>query len=195
MFAYISGVITQKSPAYIIIEAGGIGYGINISLNTFSKIQNLAKCKLLTYFHVKEDAQVLYGFAEESERSLFIHLISISGIGPNTGRMVLSSFPPEEIRWAIINGDVRLIQSIKGIGPKSAQRIILELKDKLKKEPAEEVNFIPAGNNTLKEEALSALIMLGFTKSDAEKSVQKVLKSTPEVEKVEDLLKEALKNM
>ena len=195
MFAYISGVITHKSPAYVIIEAGGIGYGINISLNTFSKIQSLNKCKLLTYFHVKEDAQVLYGFADEMERSLFIHLISISGIGPNTGRMVLSSFPPEEIRWAIINGDVRLIQSIKGIGPKSAQRIILELKDKLKKEPAEEVNFIPAGNNTLKEEALSALIMLGFTKSDAEKSVQKVLKSTPEVEKVEDLLKEALKNM
>lgn len=195
MIAYLKGEITYKSPAYFIIECNGVGYGVHISLHTYSRIHKEERCKLYTYFHVKEDAQTLYGFADEAEKALFAHLISVSGIGPNTARMVLSSFPPEEIKWAIIRDDVKLIQSIKGIGPKTAQRLILELKDKLKKEPGEEATIKVPSSNTLKEEALSALIMLGFSKGDAEKAVHKVLTKNPQIDKVEDLIKEALKNM
>jgi len=129
MYAYIDGKLVFKSAAFVVIDAGGVGYHINISLNTYSKLGNTEKCKLYTWLHVKEDAHTLYGFAEEGERRLFLHLISIPGIGPNTGRMMLSSITPEEIQNAIISGNVSLIQRIKGIGPKSAQRIILELQD------------------------------------------------------------------
>lgn len=195
MFAYISGKISYKNPAYVIIDNQGIGYEIHISLQTYSQIQELKECKLNIYFHVKEDAQILYGFFEEAEKNLFINLISVSGIGPNTGRMILSSLPPEELRRAIITENVKLIQSIKGIGPKSAQRLILELKDKLRKEPSEASTFANVSNNTSKEEALSALVMLGFSKSDGEKTLNKVINQNPQLDKVEDLIKEALKNM
>src|ERR1700744_4363447 len=144
MYAYIDGKLAFKSPAYVVIDAGGVGYHINISLNTYSKLGEGERCKLLTWLHVKEDAHTLYGFAEEGERRLFLHLISISGIGPNTGRMILSSITPQEIQNAIVSGNVSQIQRIKGIGPKSAQRIILELQDKLRKEGPDKLKAAPA---------------------------------------------------
>ena len=136
MYDYISGKLVFKCPTYVVIDAGGIGYHINISLNTYSALAD-ERCKLYIWMHVKEDAHTLYGFAEEGERRLFLHLISVSGIGPGTGRMILSSITPAEIQAAFVKGDVPLIQRIKGIGPKSAQRMILELQDKLKKEGPE----------------------------------------------------------
>src|ERR1700759_4233408 len=156
MYAYIDGKLTHKSPSYVIIEAGGVGYHINISLNTYSRLGDAERCKLFTWLHVKEDAHTLYGFIDEGERRLFLHLISISGIGPNTARMMLSSITPEEIQSAIISGNVTLIQRIKGIGPKSAQRVILELQDKLKKEGPDTLSTVPL-NKTAREEALAAL--------------------------------------
>ncbi len=194
MYAYINGKLVFKNAAYVVIDAGGVGYHINISLNTYSKLENAENCKLFTWLHVKEDAHTLYGFADEGERRLFLHLISISGIGPNTGRMMLSSITPEEIQHAIISGNVSLIQRIKGIGPKSAQRIILELQDKLRKEGAETLNVTPV-NRTAKDEALSALVMLGFARNAVEKVLeQETNKSSGELT-VEQLIKSALKNL
>ena len=132
MYAYIDGKLTFKNPAYVVIETGGIGYHINISLNTYSNLPATERCKLYTWLHVKEDGHTLYGFADEGERRLFLHLISVSGIGPNTGRMILSSITPTEIQAAIVNADYPLIQRIKGLGAKTAQRLVLELQDKLK---------------------------------------------------------------
>src|SRR5476651_64996 len=171
MYAYIDGKLVFKSAAYVVVDAGGVGYHINISLNTYSKLGTGERCKLLTWLHVKEDAHTLYGFIDEGERRLFLHLISIPGIGPNTGRMMLSSITPEEIQNAIISGNVSLIQRIKGIGPKSAQRIILELQDKLRKEGPDTLIKMPV-NRTVKDEALSALVMLGFARNAAEKVVE-----------------------
>jgi len=174
MYAYIDGKLAFKSPSYVVIEAGGVGYHINISLNTFSRLGSAEKCKLFTWLHVKEDAHTLYGFADEGERRLFLHLISVSGVGPNTGRMMLSSITPEEIQAAIVKGDVSQIQRIKGIGPKSAQRLILELQDKLKKEGPDSLISMPK-TATIKDEALSALIMLGFARNAVEKVLEQEL--------------------
>ena len=194
MYDYISGKLTFKCPAYVVIDVAGLGYHINISLNTFSALQDKEFCKLYAWLHVKEDAHTLYGFYEEGERRLFLHLISVSGIGPNTGRMILSSITPSEIQQAIIKGDVPLIQRIKGIGPKTAQRVILELQDKLKKEGPDSLISMPA-RNTAKEEALSALIMLGFVKNLAEKALDAAVKSSPEELSVEQFIKIALKSL
>jgi len=194
MYAYIDGKLVFKSPAFVVIDAGGVGYHINISLNTFSKLGNAERCKLFTWLHVKEDAHTLYGFAEEGERRLFLHLISVSGIGPNTGRMMLSSITAEEIQNAIISGNVALIQRIKGIGPKSAQRLILELQDKLRKEGPATLGSAPA-NVTLKDEALSALVMLGFARQAAEKVLDQELNKNNSDLTVEQLIKFALKNL
>lgn len=194
MYAYINGKLTFKCPAYVVVDAGGIGYHINISLNTYSLLQDKEHCKLYTWLHVKEDAHTLYGFFEEVERHLFLHLISVSGIGPNTGRMILSSITPAEIQSAIVKGDVPLIQRIKGIGPKSAQRIILELQDKLKKEGPDTLITIPQ-NNTAKDEALSALVMLGFAKNAAEKTLDQLIRSGSGTQTVEQLIKTALKSL
>ncbi len=195
MIAYIEGNLTFKSPAYIIIEANGIGYHVNISLNTYEVIQDKKSYKVLTHLHVKEDAHTLYGFAEESEKVLFSQLISVSGVGPNTARMVLSSLPPEEIKQAIVQENVAVIQSIKGIGPKSAKRLILELKDKVLQGQENISTNTSNSHNTFKDEALSALVMLGFSKPAAEKSIQKALQSTTTDITVEELIKLALKNM
>lgn len=195
MYSYIKGSLTYKSPAQVIIEAGGIGYEINISLHTYDHIQQMDSARLYTYFYVKEDIQALYGFATEDEKKLFTLLISVSGIGPNTARMVLSSYPPAEIQEAILNENEQLIKSIKGIGPKTAKRLILELKDKLAKDPATQTGIRSVTSNTLSEEALSALIMLGFSKIQGEKAIQKSLNQHPGMEKIEDLVKEALKNI
>ena len=194
MYAYINGKLVFKSPAFVVIDAGGVGYHINISLNTFSRLGSVEHCKLFTWLHVKEDAHTLYGFSDEGERRLFLHLISISGIGPNTGRMMLSSITPEEIQNAIISGNVSLIQRIKGIGPKSAQRIILELQDKLRKEGPDTLSAAPL-NKTVKDEALSALVMLGFARQAAEKVLdQEIAKNGGDLT-VEQLIKFALKSL
>jgi holliday junction DNA helicase RuvA len=194
MYAYISGEVVSISPAIVIIDIGGLGYELKISLHTFSIIQHKKSCKLFTYLNVKEDLLELFGFADETEKSLFVHLISVSGIGPNTARMVLSSFPPNEISAAIVNEDEDLIKSIKGIGPKTAKRLILELKDKLSKD-FENIDLRQSLSNTLKEEALSALVMLGFAKAVADKAIKKSLHDNPDQKSVEELIKLALKNL
>ncbi|RLJ71838.1 Holliday junction branch migration protein RuvA [Pedobacter alluvionis] len=194
MYAYIDGRLTFKNPAYVVVEAGGIGYHINISLNTYSALGDAERCKLYTWLHVKEDAHTLYGFADEGERRLFLHLISVSGIGPNTGRMILSSITPVEIQTAIVKADLPLIQRIKGLGAKTAQRLVLELQDKLKKEGADSLISMPQ-YNTVKDEALSALVMLGFAKQTAEKTIDQILKVTEGSLSVEQLIKQALKTL
>ena len=194
MYAYIDGKLAFKSPSYVVIEAGGVGYHINISLNTFSRLGNAERCKLFTWLHVKEDAHTLYGFADEGERRLFLHLISVSGVGPNTGRMMLSSIIPEEIQAAIVKGDVSQIQRIKGIGPKSAQRLILELQDKLRKEGPDSLISMPK-TTTVKDEALSALIMLGFARNAVEKVLEQEINKNGSDLTVEQLIKFALKSL
>ena len=194
MYAYIDGKLTFKNPAFVVVEAGGIGYHINISLNTYSALGDAERCKLYTWLHVKEDAHTLYGFADEGERRLFLHLISVSGIGPNTGRMILSSITPVEIQTAIVQADLPLIQRIKGLGAKTAQRLVLELQDKLKKEGADSLISMPQ-HNTVKDEALSALVMLGFAKQTAEKTIDQILKGTEGTLSVEQLIKQALKKL
>ncbi|HYK75483.1 MAG TPA: Holliday junction branch migration protein RuvA [Daejeonella sp.] len=195
MYAYIDGKMVFKSPTHVVIDTAGVGYHIHISLHTYSALQNNSeRCKLFTWLHVKEDAHTLYGFFDEGERRLFLHLISVSGIGPNTARMILSSITPAEIQVAIIKGDVPLIQRIKGIGPKTAQRLVLELQDKLKKEGPDALIAVPQ-HTTAKEEALSALIMLGFAKNAAEKALDQAVKSSTENLSVEQLIKISLKSL
>ncbi|MDR6786197.1 Holliday junction branch migration protein RuvA [Pedobacter africanus] len=194
MFEYIDGKLAFKCPTYIVVEAGGVGYHLNISLNTYSNLADTERCKVYTWLHVKEDAHTLYGFADEGERRLFLHLISVSGIGPNTGRMMLSSITPAEIQTAIVNADLALIQRIKGIGAKSAQRLVLELQDKLKKEGSGSLMAAPL-NNTVKEEALSALMMLGFAKPASEKAIDNAVKVGGQDLSVEQMIKIALKNL
>jgi Holliday junction DNA helicase RuvA len=198
MFAYLNGTITFKTPTHVYLDCNGVGYFVNISLYTYSEIENREKVKLFTHLVVREDAQLLYGFFTEIEKNLFLHLISVSGIGPNTARLVLSSMSVQEFQKAIIKGDVRLIQSIKGIGPKSAQRLILELKDKLKKDSLHEEmdsSSIHGNLSVLTEEALAALTMLGFQKAQAEKAIQKATKENPSIHLVEELIKLSLKNL
>ncbi|WP_166336320.1 Holliday junction branch migration protein RuvA [Sphingobacterium chungjuense] len=194
MYEYLDGQLVLKSPTHVIIDVGGVGYHVHISLTTFSQIKEVERCKLFISFQVREDSQTMYGFATESERHLFNHLISVSGIGPNTGRMMLSSITPEEIQQAIVQGQVAVIQRIKGIGPKTAQRVILELQDKLKKEGPNALllDHVPA--QSAHEEANSALIMLGFPKPQVEKVMQQILLST-EDHSVESLIKAALKKL
>jgi holliday junction DNA helicase RuvA len=194
MYAYIDGRLTFKCPAYVIIETGGIGYHIHISLNTYSALKDQERCKLYTWLSVKEDSHTLYGFADEGERRLFLHLISVNGIGPNTGRMMLSSISPIEIQEAIIKGDIDQIKRIKGIGPKSAQRLIIELQDKLRKDGPDTLISAPK-NNTSKDEALSALVMLGFVKNAAEKVVDSAIRSSVNTLTVEEIIKIALKSL
>jgi Holliday junction DNA helicase RuvA len=196
MIAYLSGKITLKNPTHIFLETGGIGYMVKISLNTFEKIREMNECRLHTSLIVKIENQSvsgfdLYGFFEEQEKDLFEKLISVSGVGAATARMMLSTFKPDEIRNAILMENEAMIQSIKGIGPKSAKRIILELKDKVGKISGEQ-NLGISSSNTMRDEALFALIALGFNKNIAEKTVLKVL-SNGESRTVEALIKEALK--
>ncbi len=195
MIAYIKGPITYKNPAYVIIETGGIGYQVHVSLQTFEKIQDKEHCKLYTYFHVKEDGQSLYGFENELEKYLFVNLISVSGIGPNTGRMILSALTAEELQDAIVSENVHAIQAVKGIGPKSAKRLILELKDKLKKDGATIGHSSSIVHNRIKDEALTALTTLGFSKLQAEKALASVIKSGGNPGSAEELVKLVLRNL
>ncbi len=199
MISYVKGQITLKTPTYIIVETGGIGYHINISLNTYAKIEPLEVVKVLTHLHIKEDSHTLYGFAEDTERALFVHLISVSGIGPNTAQVLLSSLTPEEVQSAILSENVATFNKVKGIGPKTAKRIILDLKDKIMKEGGKVSTQIPAIDNTIKEEALSALVALGFNRGQVQKALKKVMQqhdpSVTPVNSVEELIKKALKQL
>ena len=191
MYEYIFGKITELTPAYVIIESGNIGYFVQISLNTYSKLQKDSNYKLYLHQIVREDAHFLFGFAEKSEREIFRLLISVSGIGANTARVMLSSLKAGEIKSAIRTDDVNLLKSIKGIGVKTAQRVIIDLKDKIDKTEIEESKIISHEANVLNE-ALSALVMLGFAKSPAEKALKKICNTDNEIN-VEDLVKKALK--
>lgn len=195
MISYIKGIIVEKNPAYAIIEtAGGIGFYINISLATFSALPaEKEEVCLLTYFIVKEDAQILYGFKEEEERELFKLLISVNGIGPNTGRLILSSMSVGEVLNAIATENVKAIQSIKGIGAKTAQRLIVELKDKTRKTDWAVQTKISTTYNNNKYDALTALIALGFPKAGAESVLDKVIKAEGIDLSVEELIKKSLK--
>ncbi|MBO4740818.1 MAG: Holliday junction branch migration protein RuvA [Bacteroidales bacterium] len=194
MFNYINGKLVEVTPAYAVIDCGGVGYLLEISLTTYTQIKDMSEVKLLTHFVVREDAQMLFGFYEEKERTLFRNLVNVNGVGVATARVMLSSFATDELAQAIISQDVKAVQSIKGIGAKTAQRIVLELHDKLGK--MDELNLSPVRGGTRgnknQEEALSALLALGFPKSAAEKAVHKIAESEPDAT-VENIIKMALK--
>lgn len=189
MIAHLSGKLIEKNPTTLIIECSGVGYEVKISLTTFSAIGSDESVKVFTQFIVREDAQLLYGFATKEEREMFNHLISVSGIGPNTAMIMLSSLTPEEVAHAIQSEDVRTIQGVKGIGIKTAQRVIIDLKDKMLKMSFSSENVF-VQNNTNRFDALTALVSLGFDKKSVEKAIDKI--STGE-ETVEQLIKQALK--
>ncbi len=193
MISYLKGLITFKNPTFIVVEAGGIGYKVNISLNTYSKIEKSETIKILTHLQVKEDSHTLYGFADEAERKLFRHLISVSGIGPSTAQTMLSSRNPEEARAAIIGENVTAFKTVKGIGPKTAKRLILDLKDKLLKDGGDTALVAAGVDNTLRNEALSALVSLGFNKIQSQKVLSKILKEKPQVKTVEELIRLSLR--
>lgn len=192
MYNYISGTVVEKNPAYVIIDNQGIGYYINITLNTFTAIGEKERVKLFVHLAIREDAHLLYGFSSEQERSLFLQLITVSGVGCNTARLILSSMTVREAVEAIATQNTKMIQSVKGIGAKTAQRIVVDLHDKVGKMEAATGENSPAGHNTLKEEALSALTVLGFSKLNVEKILDKLLKQMANPT-VEDLIKEALR--
>jgi len=193
MIAHLQGRLVEKTPTEVVIDCNGVGYQVNISLHTFSLLPDSENIRLYTFLQVKEDAHTLFGFMEKAERELFKLLISVSGVGAGTARTMLSSLEPKQIINAIASGDVPTIQSIKGIGAKTAQRVILDLKDKvLKVYDLGEVSV--SGYNTNKDEALSALEVLGFNKKSAEKVVDKIVRENPDVT-VETIIKQALKNL
>ena len=193
MITHIAGKLVEKNPTDVVIDCNGVGYLLNISLHTFSQIPDQENLKFYTYLLVREDSHTLYGFASVAEREIFKLLISVSGIGANTARMMLSSLTPQQVKEGIAHGDVALIQSIKGIGAKTAARVILDLKDKvLKVYDMDEVSVRP--NNTNKDEALSALEVLGFTKKQSERVLDRIVAKQPDAS-VETIIKEALKNL
>lgn len=193
MLEYISGTVKKNTPTFAIIDNGGIGYFINISLQTCEQLQEGTQTTLLVHEIIREDVHELYGFSQESERALFRLLISVSGVGANTARVILSKLSYSEISTAIASGNVNVIQGVKGIGAKTAQRIIIDLRDKMVLTSAFNENA-PIQSNITQNEALSALSMLGFAKAAAEKVVQNILKTTPHAS-VEDIVKQALKQM
>ena len=193
MITHIQGKLSKKNPTHVVIDCNGVGYMLNISLHTYSQISDKEQLKLFTHLQVKEDSHTLYGFSSLAEREIFRLLISVSGIGASIARTMLSSLTPKQIREGIATGDVVLIQSIKGIGAKTSQRVILDLKDKiLKIYDIDEVSV--SGGNTNKDEALSALEVLGFLKKQAERVVDKIMVTQPDAD-VETIIKQALKNL
>ncbi|MBP1673310.1 MAG: Holliday junction helicase subunit RuvA [Bacteroidetes bacterium] len=194
MIEYIKGKLIDKNPAYVVLEtSGGIAYFIHISLATFSNLGDHEEVKLLTHYVIREDAQLLYGFAEEEERNLFRLLISVNGIGVNTARLMLSSLSVNELINAIATENLKVIQSIKGIGAKTAQRVIIELKDKIGKSSSQNNEIFTFSYNNNRVEALSALVSLGFVKNSADAVLEKIIKSDGVNLSVEDLIKKALK--
>lgn len=196
MIAFLKGRLVHREPTFLWIDVNGVGYHVNISLHTFSEIKDQENVKVFTHLTVREDAHILYGFSSEAEKKLFQLLISVNGVGPNTAIVMLSYLNTSELKSAIIREDVGALQAVKGIGGKTAQRVIIELKDKLKKESWEEIQTpVSSGShNTLRNEALSALLTLGLPKAAAEKSVDAVLRKSGNTITLEDLVKQALKN-
>ncbi len=195
MIGYLSGEITIVDPTLILVDVGGIGYEVKISLSTYSKLKDSRKGKVFTYLHVKEDAHTLYGFYSPDEKSLFVKLISISGVGPSTAILMLSSMGVVEIQESIASEDVATIKRVKGIGTKTAERIVLELKDKIRKEIGGDriIDVVPDGFNIIREEAMIALVTLGIQKSMAEKSINLILKNAEKDVTLEEVIKLALK--
>jgi Holliday junction DNA helicase RuvA len=193
MIDYIKGTIAQITPAFLIVENGNVGYFINISLNTFAKLEGKTEYKVLVHEVIREDSHQLFGFADREERDIFRSLLSVSGIGASTARMMLSSLTPAEIEQAIIRADVNILKSVKGIGLKSAQRIIVDLKDKLGKQ-AGTGEIFAFSDNTNRDEALSALVMLGFAKSAVMKVLDKIIREEKNLT-VEEMIRRALKNL
>jgi holliday junction DNA helicase RuvA len=191
MYAYLQGKFTYKSPAQVYVDVNGIGYEVNISLHTYSAIQEATEGKLFTYLQIKEDGHTLFGFFDKEEKEMFVLLIGVSGIGAATARM-LSSLQPVEIVKAIQQGNVKLLESIKGIGKKTAERLVLETKDKVAKQTILTETTIPM-NNRLQDDALHALVALGIGRNQAEQSIQKIILAEPSVSNLEDLIKKALK--
>jgi len=203
MYEYIQGKLAEINPAYAVIDTGGTGFILHITLNTYARISGLQNCKLFAHQVIREDAHVLFGFADPEERELFRLLISVSGVGPNTARLLLSSLSVAEMKEAIVMGKVAVLKSVKGIGEKSAQRIIVDLKDKIDK-AAVSPQKVELSHNTFREESLSGLVILGFPKKIAEKAVDEVIKELLQVAvsendapllSVERLIKEALKRL
>ena len=196
MIAFLKGRLVHKEPAFVIIDVNGVGYHVHISLQTYSEIKDQENILLHTHLAIREDAHVMFGFGQESEKKLFQQLISVNGVGPSTAIVMLSYMNSQELKTAIVQENAAALQSIKGIGGKTAQRVIIDLRDKLKKESWEENQpALSAGpHNTLRKEALSALITLGLPKAAAEKSVDTVLKKSGNTITLEDLVKQALKN-
>ncbi len=197
MYEYIKGELTSLTPAEAVIENGGIGYIFQISLNTYTSLQGQKECMLYIYQVIREDMHQFYGFYEKTEREIFLHLIAVSGIGPNTARMMLSSMNPDEIRNAVLTNDVNRIKSVKGIGLKTAQRIIIELKDKIgKTRPESSTMLFQEGESmaAIREESISALVMLGFAKAAVEKTVDSIIRESPKAT-LEEIIKAALKRL
>lgn len=196
MIAFIKGKLVQKTPTQVLIEtAAGLGYRVHITLYTYNQLGNQTEVRLLTHFIVKEDSQTLYGFIDEEERSVFEMLVSVSGVGPSTARVLLSTLTPSELRQAIVAENIAVLKSAKGIGPKAAKRIVLELKDKVLKGSGAQSAAIAGTltvNNAVREEALAALVALGFNKTEVQKSLNRILKTTPNIDDSGMLIKQAL---
>lgn len=196
MIAFVRGNFVQKAPAQVVVDVNGVGYDLHISLHTYSLISNMEKGQLFTYLHITENAQTLYGFFEQTEKELFLQLISVSGVGASTARMMLSGMRPDEIIKAIVQGNAKLLESIKGIGRKTAERLILELRDKLGKQHMESpLANVAAALPPVENDALQALVSLGIARNTAEQAVQKVIKQQGETPALELLIKLALKNL
>lgn len=191
MIEYIAGVVTELNPAYVVLETGNIGYCINISLTTYGALTNSESCRLWIHEAIREDAHLLYGFADREERELFRLLISVSGIGPNTARVMLSSLDPVSLGNAIAEGDVKTLKGVKGIGLKTAERVIVDLKDKIIRRVSTG-EIVAFSDNTARDEALSALVMLGFAKNSATKVIDTLVKDNRTLP-AEDLVRQALK--
>ncbi len=194
MIAYVKGAITHKNPTFVYVECGGVGYHVNISLNTYGKIEKLENVKLLTHLVVKEDSQTLYGFFEHEERHLFVLLLSVSGVGASTARLILSSLNPAEVQNAILTEDELTFRQVKGIGAKTAKQIILDLKNKVSK-GSDIPSQMPIRDNTLQREALSALLALGFNKQSVIRAISDAYKANPDLATLESLIKASLKNL
>jgi Holliday junction DNA helicase RuvA len=192
MYAYLQGKFTYKSPAQVYVDINGVGYEVNISLNTYSHIQLLEEGKLYTYLQIKEDGHILYGFFDRMEKDMFIMLIGISGVGAATARMMLSNLKPDEINRAIAQGNVKVLEGVKGIGKKTAERLILELKDKVGK-IISDINIPVTASSSLQQDALNALIALGISRPQAEASIQKLVLAEPSITNLEELIKKSLK--
>lgn len=192
MIAYLSGKFTYKNPAVVYVDVQGVGYEVNISLNTYEQIQSLSEGKLFTYLQIKEDAHTLYGFFDAMEKEMFVLLISVSGVGAATARMMLSGMKPDEISNAIVMRQTSTLERIKGIGKKTAERLVLELKDKVSRLSTTSPGLVSV-DNTLEQDALNALVALGISRSQAEQSIKKVINSESSINSLEVLIKKALK--